>query len=188
MMVITLPTDEPSSNSDNQDPSTKVLGGNVEDNTTLGEVPFLPSLNSESSSAIPNGAGNSTVTDLNHGTVGTSLEEGSDSDTPTTAPSLEPSINTTIETSSKPEVPAITVVTLNNEDLAKLYRGTNVSLEDDESQNSTKNFNTTEVIEGASPAGHNNSVIHQWTPANGTAVGGYVFGEVPMAFSKCASG
>ncbi|XP_033607737.1 uncharacterized protein LOC111865478 isoform X2 [Cryptotermes secundus] len=189
VMVVTLPTDESSLNSDNQDPSPKVLGGNVEDNTTVVDIPLLTSMNSESSSEILNAAGNSTVTNVNHGNVGTPLEEGSDSEAPTTAPSLEPSINTTIETSSNSEeVPAITVVTLNSEDLAKLHKGTTVTLEDGESQNSTRNFNTTEVIEDASPAGHNNGVIHQLTAENGTAVGGYVFGEVPMAFSKCASG
>jgi hypothetical protein len=189
VMVVTLPADEPSLNSDNQDPFSEVLGGKAEDNTTIGEVPSLPSVNSESSSAIPNVTGKSTVTNLNHGIVGAPLEDGSDSDTPTTAPSVEPSINATVETSPKSEeVSAITVVTLTSEDLAKLHTGTNVSLEDGESQNSTRNFNTTEVIEAASPAGHNNAVIHQWTPENGTAVGGYVFGEVPMAFSKCASG
>jgi hypothetical protein len=189
VVVVTLPTDEPSLNSDDRDPSPKVLGGNVEDNATVSEVPFLASMNSESSSAILNVAGNSTVTNLNHENVRTSLEEGSDSDTPTTAPSLKPSINTTIETSAKgEEVPAITVITLNSEDLAKLHKGTNVSLEDGESQNSTKNVNTTEVTDATSPAGHNDRVIHQWTPKNGTGVGGYVFGEVPMAFSKCASG
>jgi hypothetical protein len=188
VMVVMLPTDESSLNSDNQDPIPEVLGGNAEDNTTVGEVPFLSSVDSESSSAISNVTGKSTVTNLNHGILGTPLEEGSDSDTPITAPSLEASINTTVETSPKSEVPAITAVTLNSEDLAKLHKGTNMLLEDGESQNSTRNFNTTKVIEDASPAGHNNGVIHQWTPENGTAVGGYVFGEVPMAFSKCASG
>jgi hypothetical protein len=180
--VTKLPTDESSPNFDKQDPTPKILGGNVEDNTTISEVPFLPSMNSEPSGVISNGTGSNTVTNLNRGIVATTPEGSGESRPPTTTP-LEPSINTTVETSSKSqEVPANTVVTLDSEDFARLHKGMNVSLEEGESRNSTRDFNGTAVTENASAAGQNDGVIRHWTPENAAA------GEIPMVFSKCASG
>jgi hypothetical protein len=162
--VVTLQSNEPSS------------GGKVEDDTAVGEVPFLPS-----SGATLQVAGNSAEMSHNDGNVVTTPEEGSNSYAPTTGPSVEQS--TTV-------VPAITAVTLNSEDLAKLQEGMNVPRDNGDSQNSTRNVNATvmQVIEDMSPAGQSNGVTHQWTPENGTAVGGNVVEEVPVAFSKCASG
>jgi hypothetical protein len=132
-----------------------------------GEAPLLPS----------GGAGNSAETNHNEGNVVTTLEEASNS----TALPVD-----AVTSSESPVVPTITVVTLNSDsaDLSKSHERTNMSLDDGELQNSTRDVNATvmKVI------GHSNGFTRQWTHENGTAVGGNVVEEVPTAFSKCASG
>jgi hypothetical protein len=184
-------TDEPLLISDNQDATQKVLDGNVKDNATLAstsEIPFLPSMTSESSTLTLDSAGNSSVMNLSLGIVVATPQKVSDPDAPTTAPPSELSTNMTVETSSKsPEVLVSTVVTL-NDNFATLHKGTTMLLEDGHAQNSTKDFNITTVEEDISPVGRNNGVIRWWTSKNETTPGGFAVGETPVAFSKCASG
>jgi hypothetical protein len=188
--VTELLTDELLLNSNNQNATENALGGNVKDNATLAstsEIPFLPSMTSESSTLTSDSAGNSSVMNLSLGIVLATPQEVSDPDASTTASPSELSTNTTVETSSKsPDVTVSTVVAL-SDDPATSHKSITMLLEDGHAQNSTKDFNIGTVREDSSPVGRNNNVIH-WTSANGTAAGGSAAGEMPLAFSKCASG
>jgi hypothetical protein len=194
-VMITLSADESLLSSDNQDANLKVSNDSVRENTTLkfdtgikSGIASPPPLTSESSNVIADSVTNSSFTNISLEIVTVTPQEGNDTDAPTMAHPSELSVNMTVETSSKsPEIPASVGLTLNNNDFARLHKAATVSLEDGHSQNLSKDSNTTKVTEDSSEVGHN-ILTHQWTSENGTYVGGFVSGEAPMAFSKCASG
>jgi hypothetical protein len=127
---------------------------------------------------LSGGTGNSAGTNRNEGNVVTTLEEAGNSYAPTVA------LPVVAASSESPVVPAAAVVTLNSAELAKSHGRTNMSLDDGDSQNATRNVNATVT----QVTGLNNGFTHRWAPGNGTAVGGNAVEDVPTAFSKCASG
>uniref|UniRef100_A0A1V1FNG4 Putative serine protease 69 isoform A n=1 Tax=Reticulitermes speratus TaxID=60591 RepID=A0A1V1FNG4_9NEOP len=182
LMVTRSPTDEHSLNFYNENTSGKASDGNVTNNMSITGTDFLPSITSESSDIMSNIAGNISVINLSLGIMTTTMQEDSSSSASTTAPPLV--LSTNITSSESPEVPANTVVTLNNKDFARLHKGS-VPLKYNWTQNSTKEFNTTA---DASQSGSSNGVIHNGVPESNITVSSSGIFEPPTMFSKCASG
>jgi hypothetical protein len=182
LIMTKSPTDEPSLKFYNQTTVQKALDKNVTGNTSTAETDSLVPVTSDSSYVLSDTARNTSLLNPNVAIVMSTIQEDGSSSATASAPPLVLPTNITLLESS--EVPANTVVTLNNKDFARLHKGS-VSLEYGGTQSSTKEFNTT--TDAFQPGG-SNGATRNWIFETNTTASRSAILEPPTTFSKCASG